>query len=240
MDQGTLEVGTPDEPVLPNVTAEIIIADQPIDRAIDPAQIGTGIEGLGKITMHGSVKSPTFARLSREPIAGDMNLVFDQPLTGWMPGDHIVIPDTRQLRDNERGANYEPQDEEIQVAAVSRNQITLATPLRHDHRGARNADGKLEFLPHIGNISRNVVVRSENPEGTRGHMIFMSRADVDLALRRSAWKWAGRRMGVLDNSEFDSEGRSSSSARTRSAAMRFTSITISGPSRRRRTAISSR
>ena len=128
MDQGTLEVGTTDDPVLPNVTAEIIIADQPIDRAIDPAQIGTGIESLGRITMHGSVKSPTFARLSREPIAGDMNLVFDQPLTGWMPGDHIVIPDTRQLRDNERGGNYEPQDEELQVTAVAGNQITLATP----------------------------------------------------------------------------------------------------------------
>jgi len=206
MDQGTLEVGTTDDPVLPNVTAEIIIADQPIDRAIDPAQIGTGIESLGRITMHGSVKSPTFARLSREPIAGDMNLVFDQPLTGWMPGDHIVIPDTRQLRDNERGGNYEPQDEELQVTAVAGNQITLANPVRHAHRGARNADGKLEFLPHAGNISRNVVIRSENPTGTRGHMIFMSRANVDL--RYVEAREMGRtRMGVLDNSEFDSAGR---------------------------------
>src|SRR5262249_39807026 len=81
MDQRTLEVGTTENPVQPNVTAEIIIVDQPIDRAIDPAQIGTGIESLGKISMHGSIKSPTFVRLSREPLAGDMELVFDHALT---------------------------------------------------------------------------------------------------------------------------------------------------------------
>jgi G8 domain len=206
MDQGTLEVGSTENPVQPNVTAEIIIADQPIDRTIDPGQIGTGIESLGKISMHGAIKSPTFARLSREPLAGDMNLAFDQPLTGWVTGDHIVIPDTRQLRDNERGGNYEPQDEELRIVTVSGNQITLETPVRHNHRGARDADGKLEFLPHAGNISRNVVVRSENPQGTRGHMIFMSHAYVDL--RYVEVREMGRtKMGVLDNSEFDPDGR---------------------------------
>ena len=45
-DEGTLEVGTAAKPVASNVTAEIIIADEAIDRTIDPAQIGTGIEGL--------------------------------------------------------------------------------------------------------------------------------------------------------------------------------------------------
>jgi hypothetical protein len=206
MEQGTLEVGTTDNPITPNVTAEIIVADQSIDRVIDPAQIGTGIEVLGKISMHGAVKSPTFARVTREPAQGDMNLVFDQPLTGWMPGDRIVIPDTRQLRDNERGANYEPQNEELRITAVAGTQISLAVPLRHNHRGARDANGKLEFLPHVGNISRNIVIRSENPQGTRGHMIFISHANVDL--RYVEVREMGRtKMGVLDNSEFDPAGQ---------------------------------
>jgi len=206
VERGYLEIGTEAKPVSPNVTAEIVIADQPIDRAIDPAQIGTGIEGLGKITMHGSVKTPTFARLSREPLAGDATLVFDQPVSGWRAGDRMVIPDTRQLRNNERGVSYQPQDEKLQVASISANQVTLATPLGFDHKGARNADGKLEFLPHVGNVSRNVVIRSENPLGTRGHMIFISHADVDL--RYVEVRDMGRtRMGVLDNSEFDASGR---------------------------------
>ena len=205
-ERAYLEIGAETNPVSPSVTAEIVIADQPIDKTIDPAQIGTGIEGLGKVTMHGAVKGATFARLAKEPLAGDVILVFDQRVSGWKAGDRIVIPDTRQLRNNERGVSYQPQDEKLQIASISENQVTLATPLRYDHRGARTADGKLEFLPHVGNVSRNVIIRSENPEGTRGHMIFISRADVDL--RYVEVRDMGRtRMGVLDNTEFDASGR---------------------------------
>jgi hypothetical protein len=206
MEDGSLEIGTADHPIAASVKAEIIIADQPIDKSIDPAQIGTGIEGLGKVTMHGSVKTPTFVRLTKEPATGDTALVFDQPVNGWMVGDHLVLPDTRQLRSNERGANYEPQDEEVQIASISSNQVTLAAPLRHDHKGARDGLGKLDFLPHVGNVTRNVVIRSENPEGTRGHMIFIYHANVDL--RYVEVRDMGRtKMGVLDNSEFDNSGR---------------------------------
>ena len=205
MEPGSLEIGTQATPVSPNVTAEIVIADQPLDRDVDPAQIGTGIEGLGKITMHGSVKAPTFLRLAKEPLAGDATLVFDQNVSEWQPGDRIVIPDTRQLRSNQRGMGYQSQDEKLQIASISATEVALAMPLRYDHKGARNAGGRLEFLPHVGNVSRNVVIRSENPAGTRGHMIFMSRADVDL--RYVEVRDMGRtRMGVLDNTEFDASG----------------------------------
>src|SRR5579862_4264603 len=79
MDRGRLEIGTEARPVSRDVIAEIIIADQPIDRTIDPAQIGTGIEGLGAIAMHGSTKTPTFLRLADEALAGATTLVVDQP-----------------------------------------------------------------------------------------------------------------------------------------------------------------
>ena len=205
-EEGRLEIGTDSDPVAPDATAEVIIADQPIDRTIDPAQIGSGITGLGRIIMHGAIKTPTFARLAREPAAGDETLVFDQAVSGWMPGDRVVLPDTRQLRGNERGANYQPQNEEVQVSSVAANLVTLNSPLRFAHQGARNADGRLEFLPHAGNISRNVVIRSENPQGVRGHIIFISRAAVDM--RYVEVRDMGRtKMGVLDNSEFDGTGR---------------------------------
>ena len=206
VEGGHLEIGTEARPVSPNVTAEIIIADQPIDRDVDPTQIGTGIEGLGTITMHGSVKTPTFVRLAREPLAGATTLLIEQRVSGWKPGDRLVIPDTRQLRGNERGVNDQPQDERVRIQSIFANAITLAAPLRYDHKGARDADGVLAFLPHVGNVSRNVVITSENPLGTRGHMIFMSRAEVDL--RYVEVRDMGRtRMGVLDNSELDASGR---------------------------------
>ncbi len=205
-DEGALEIGTAGRPVAANVTAEIIIADQPIDRKLDPAELGNGIEALGKISMHGASKLPTFVRVAEEPLAGQATLKLEQPADAWKAGDHIVIPDTRQLRDSERGSNYKSQDEKLEIASVSGGEIRLKTPLRYDHRGARDADGKLEFLPHVGNLTRNIVVRSENPEGTRGHMIFMSRADVDL--RFVEVREMGRtRMGVLDNTEFDDQDK---------------------------------
>jgi hypothetical protein len=205
-DEGYLEVGSASAPIAPNVTAEIIISDQKIDRQLDPAELGTGIESLGKITMHGAMKSPTFVRLAAEPMAGQTTLKLEQSVSGWKAGDSIVIPDTRQLRESERGTNYKAEDEKIEIASIAENQVTLKTPLKYDHKGARNAEDKLEFLPHIGNLSRNVIVRSENPTGTRGHMIFMSRAEIDL--RFVEVREMGRtKMGVLDNTEFDDHGQ---------------------------------
>ena len=205
MDEGYLEVGSAAAPVASDVKAEVIIADQKIDRKLDPAELGAGIESLGKITMHGAVKSPTFVRLAQEPLAGQTTLTLEQSVQGWTPGDQIVIPDTRQLREAERGSRYKAQDEKIEIASIAEKQITLRTPLKYDHKGARNAEDKLEFLPHIGNLGRNVIVRSENPAGTRGHMIFISRAEIDL--RFVEVREMGRtRMGVLDNTEFNDKG----------------------------------
>jgi hypothetical protein len=207
MEGGTLEVGTPARPVASTAAAEIVIAEQAPDPAVDPAQVGTGIEGLGKITMAGATKLPTFARLAKEPLAGQRTLTFEQALSSWKTGDRIVIPDTRQLKDNERGTtNYVSQDEKLTIASVSGAEITLTTPLKYDHKGARDAEGKLEFLPHVGNLTRNVIVRSENPNGVRGHMIFMARADVDLRFVEVG-EMGRTRMGVLDSTEFDAQGK---------------------------------
>jgi len=204
-DEGYLEIGSTARPIASNVKAEVVIADQEIDRKLDPAELGAGIEALGKVTMHGASKSPAFAMLAQEALAGQTALTLAGPADSWQPGDKLVIPDTRQLRDNEHGENYRPQTEKVEIAAVSGNRIALAAPLRFDHKGARDGAGKLDFLPHVGNMSRNVVVSSENPQGARGHMIFMSRSDIDL--RYVELRELGRtRMGVLDNTEFDEHG----------------------------------
>lgn len=206
LDGGVFEVGTAAKPVASTAVAEVVIADQPFNADLDPAQLGHGIVALGRVTVHGGVKSPTFVRLGREPLAGQTTLVLDRRVDGWRPGDHLVLPDTRQLRDTERGRRYSPQDERVRIASISGSIVTLAAPLVFDHKGTRNADGSSELLPHVGNLSRNVIVRSENPVGTRGHTIFVSRADVDI--RYATFQELGRtRMGILNNTEFDSEGR---------------------------------
>jgi len=203
MDGGVFEVGTADTPIARNATTEIIIADQKIDGDIDPAQIGTGIQGLGKVRMHGASRTPTFVRVAEEPLAGQTSLVLETAPEGWAPGDEIVVPDTRQLPD--RSGAQANQIERLRVLAVAGNRVTLNAPLRFDHKGARTPDDALQLLPHIGNVTRNIVIRSENPNGTRGHTLFTSRADVDM--RYIAVRDMGRTvMGPLDNTVFDQAG----------------------------------
>ena len=206
LEEGALEVGSPASPIAANVTAEITIADRPFDPELDPSQAGNGIVAFGKVTMHGAPKSPTFVRFGQEPLAGVNKLVFERPVEGWKAGDTLVIPDTRQLSANESGKSYRSQSEKVRIASISGPGATLEAPLAYDHEGARNASGELEFLPHAGNLTRNVVVRSENPNGTRGHVMFSSRANVDL--RYVEFRELGRtKMGMLNNTVTDSEGR---------------------------------
>ena len=205
LETGRLEIGTVDAPIPATVRAELVIADEPVDTSRDPEQLTVGLVGLGTVRMHGALKTPTFSRTAAEPLAGQTSLRLGQQVSGWNAGDTLVLPDTRQLKQGERGDNYVPQWEELRVAAISGDTITLSDPLTLDHRGARNGAGALEFLPHVGNVSRNVIVRSENPAGTRGHVIFVSRADVDI--RYAVFKDLGRtRLGVLNDTAYNADG----------------------------------
>ena len=139
LERGTFEMGTPARPVAGDVTAEFVSADVPIDTKIDPEQLSGGLVGLGTVSISGAAKSATFVRLAAEPLAGHTTLQLAEAVTGWNVGDKLVIPDTRQLRQNERGENYKPQWEELTIAAVADRTITLTAPLAFDHRGARDA-----------------------------------------------------------------------------------------------------
>lgn len=182
MPGGTLEVGTAFDPIKPGVKAEIHFADTPLDLVRDPEQYGNGLIALGKVTMHGVVKADTFLRLTAEPKVGQAILTLAQPASDWALLDRLILPDTRHLKAGETWSKYVPQWETATIQGISADgkSITLSAPLKFDHIGARNGDNVLEFLPHVGNLSRNVVVRSQNASGVRGHCLFGGRADVDI------------------------------------------------------------
>ena len=74
---GVLEVGTTAAPIAAGVTAEIVISNSPLGGGVaDPLQFGTGIMMFGRVSMHGSVKTPTFVRLATEPRAGQTTLTW--------------------------------------------------------------------------------------------------------------------------------------------------------------------
>jgi G8 domain len=194
---GYMEIGTATNPVASNVTAEIVIANTPLGNSLpDPEQFGNGLLNFGKLTIHGSVKTPTFLRVAAEPRAGDTTLRLEQPVSGWQFGDRLVIPDTRHIKESEVTGtgwiNAQNQWEELNVQSISTDgkTITLTTPLQFDHLGARDLNGVLDFLPHVGNLTRNVIIRSESATGTRGHVISVHIADTDV--RYALYKDLGR------------------------------------------------
>ena len=203
---GELMVGSASAPVAPSVKAEIVFPDLPLNSTMDPEQYGNGLIALGKVTMHGAVRSDSFVRLATEPQAGQTSLSLAQPVVGWQVNDRIVLPDSEQYTFT--GNGYAPlKYEEATISSIAPNGLTvyLAAALSYRHPGARNASGVLEFLPHVGNRTRNVVVRSASVGGVRGHTYFTQRANIDI--RYASFAGLGRTtISAINNTTFDSSG----------------------------------
>ena len=118
------------------------------------------------------------------------------------------MPDTRHYpSSNAAWSNVEGHWEELVLTKVSSDgkMLTLTEPLKYDHLGARDADGKLEFLGHVMNLRRNIILRSENDQGVRGHTLFGTRADIDI--RYVLFRGLGRTTtDKLDNTAFNENG----------------------------------
>jgi PKD repeat protein len=204
---GELQIGTAANPVAANVQAEVVFANQPLVTTNDPEQFGHGLIGLGTVTIHGATKDQTFVCLAIAPTAGATTLTLSQPVSGWQVGDQLVLPDSRQLYASIRGDSYVDEIEAPTIAAISADGrvITLASPLRYDHPGAQDFGDHLNLMPHVANRSRNVMIHSESPTGTRGYVLFTDRANVDVEY--AAFLGLGRTTNdATDNTTFDSQG----------------------------------
>ncbi len=202
---GMLQIGTINNPVSSNATASILFADRPLNTILDPAQYGNGLLVFGTLSVHGATLSDTFVRLSAEPTAGTSLVFLEQAVTGWQENDRLIIPDTRQLTVKEDLEAYAPQWETRALQSVSETQLHLDQPLAFHHKGARDGNGNLVLLPHVGNLTRNVVFQSVNGNGTRGYTFFAHRANIDI--RYAAFRNLGRTTVMPhDETVFDGSG----------------------------------
>lgn len=184
---GELEMGTEASPVDAAELCEMVIRDTALpNQYLDPWQVSNGLVMLetSKIRAWGATKTckASEVRLSVEPEEGHTTLTFEtDPLVGWRAGDKLVIPPTEPIRDvasnTAFGVPYE--GEEVTIQSVLNNVVTLTGALTMDHLGAYDDNGTLRFLPHVINMTRNVVIRSETEGATvRGHTLFANRVDV--------------------------------------------------------------
>ena len=157
------------------------------------------------MSIHGAAKT-TYQRLAAEPRAGDVTLRLAAAVTGWRGGERIFLPDSKHYAIE--SVPYVFEGEEMTVASVSTDGLTvnLTAALRFHHPGARDGNNVLEFLPHAGNLGRNVTIRSENPTGTRGHILLTGRSDIDV--RYAAFRNLGRTtVDALDSTTFNNLGQ---------------------------------
>lgn len=146
-----------------NGTFRLTFLDQAPDPAFDPAQFGTGLVAMGAtIDMCGSANKDSWL-WTAACRKGDTSITLLSTPNDWNVGDQLVVP----------GTFLSPaQDEVVTIAAVNGAVITLTSPLAYDHIPVPGPQGQVNSLP-IGNLSRRIVIQSANPNGTRGHCMFM-------------------------------------------------------------------
>ena len=163
---GTLEVGTPDQPVADDAVASIQFADDgPIDRSQDPSLISRGALLHGTtVVQGGDVTHRT--TVASFPRAGDTSIEVRGPLVGWDAGDEVVIT----------GTDGPTSDELRIITSVEGTTVQFADPLQRDH--VPPADD-LEL--YVANLTRNVQFSSENSQiDRRGHVMVMHTLDAQI------------------------------------------------------------
>jgi hypothetical protein len=165
---GKLVVGSVAKPVAAGRTATITFIDRgPLDSGRDAAQLGRGLIAHGTVSLHGTPVTP-FVALPTVPTPGRTTLTLQKQPVGWKVGDRLLLAGTGLGRN---------EDEELPVVAISSNEVAVpAIKYRRD----LPADGLHVYL---ANLTRNVVLRSENGRdpARAGHVMFMHSPKVSLA-----------------------------------------------------------
>lgn len=193
---GVLQMGTNARPIDSNRTARIVITDDgPIDRNWDPLGLSRGLLVHGKAQFFGAEKTPWLAATSIDSTSqpGRSILQFDTVPTGWRIHDQLVIAGTSREDD---------QHETRTILAINGSRVVVAA-LDHDHATPSDA-----LRVHVGNLTRNVEIRSQTPGSSRGgHVMFMHTRDVQV--HNAGFVGLGRsdKKQVVNDSVLDANGR---------------------------------
>ena len=210
---GHVQMGTADNPVQSGVKSKIIIADTgAIDIDWDPNEFSRGFISHGRFTAHGEAKTAT-AMLGAPANRRHKKLTLAEAPTNWKAGDVLILPGTHSRRDF---------DETLVITRVSGKVVhvvgltdegrinTRWRGLNHRHR---LPNGK---LPFVINVSRNVVIESQNVEHAdeyginrrRGHIMFMHSGVGKTDARYLGVYGLGRtdKRTPLESPEFDTDG----------------------------------
>lgn len=193
---GRLECGTESEPMLRSV--QLVIRDVPLATGTveqpgpDPFQWGNGIVNFGQWVMHDRTLTPWATFPGADAGATGIPVPAD-----WRDRDSLLLPDVRQITATTPARRERP---------VNLLGGVLSKPLDFEHQPVVKPDGETVHLPVVANATRNIVVRSENPHGVRGHTVTLGGGFSDV--RYAAFLGLGRTLPInLDNTTVDSTGK---------------------------------
>ncbi len=158
-EEGCLQIGTEDHPVLAQRQAKIIVNRSGKDPVNDPLDLHGGVIVLGHLEAYGAEKSES-AWLASVPSVGATSLSFTEAVQGWRVGDRLILGDATP--------------EEFAVTGISGDgkTVTLGSAVRYLH----SAPPGQSLV--VVNVSRNVVFETEKANvadlDKRGHLMFMS------------------------------------------------------------------
>lgn len=150
-----------------------VVRDVAIDTAKDPFQWGNGLLNFGKRTMTGATKTP-WCEAVGDLAAGATTLTCAAVPVGWNAGDELLIPDTLTPTLAQGAEKTVSQREAtVSIKSISGGLVTLSKGLDFAHPNIRKPDGTVVLRPRVANLTRSIVIRSENAAnpsvGTRGH-----------------------------------------------------------------------
>lgn len=136
----------------------------------DYRRFGNGLVWAGSFLAEGKFRTRVVQMEEDFASGGATALNFASVITGWEQNDELLIPDT---------INYHGVDEAWSawefptVSAIHGDSrgVDIST-LSNAHPGGYDLDGVKQFDWHVGNLSSNLIFRSETPTGRRGHMLF--------------------------------------------------------------------
>ncbi len=152
----------------------------------------------GRMEIHGTPLARTWLKLAADVRPGVRQVVLDiseppndmpvltgtqarnskSPLDGWHVGDEVIV--TASSRSDTGGSfrtGKKSQTELRTIKAIDGNTLLLDRPLEYGHLGSGG------FRSEVANLSRNVVIKSADPGGIRGHTVYhaFSRGSISYA-----------------------------------------------------------
>ncbi len=166
---GELEIGTATNPIPAGTTCKITIIDEG-DIVLSTSQFEKGMVLMGKTVAYGAQKD-SWKRVATNPSQGATTIDLGSAPNGWVAGDRIVITGTDPIDVT--------SDEVATIQSISGTSITLAQPLTKSH-----STPAPDLKVHVANLSRNIVIESEDGTGNggmeRGHIMWMHTLDVNF------------------------------------------------------------